>query len=88
MQEKEHKMVAVMLMVLKGRKMKGRRAEMVAIVSLMLLFPVINAWGIDGHHIVCKIAQVLDPLCFCPSLSLSEIFIPCVCFCVVINSHA
>ncbi|XP_059453722.1 endonuclease 2 [Corylus avellana] len=51
-------MVAVMLMVLKGgRKMKCCRAQIVAIVSLMLLFPVINAWGNDGHYIVCKIAQ-------------------------------
>ncbi|GLT69513.1 hypothetical protein SLA2020_416590 [Shorea laevis] len=57
MQEKGHEMVAVMLMVLKGRKMKCCRSQIVAVVSLMLLFPAINAWGIDGHYIVCKIGQ-------------------------------
>lgn len=33
------------------------RTLIVAIVSLMLLFPVMNAWGNDGHYIVCKLAQ-------------------------------
>ncbi|KAB1221073.1 Endonuclease 2 [Morella rubra] len=33
------------------------RVLMIAIVALMLLFPVTDAWGIDGHDIVCNIAQ-------------------------------
>lgn len=35
---------------------------MIAIVALMLLFPGTDAWGIDGHYIVCNIAQVLNHL--------------------------
>ncbi|GMY18374.1 endonuclease 2 [Fagus crenata] len=30
---------------------------LVAIVSVVLLFPVIDAWGNDGHYIVCNVAQ-------------------------------
>lgn len=34
---------------------------------LLLLFPVIHGWGIEGHTTVCRIAQVLN----CPFLILS-----------------
>ncbi|KAJ6356874.1 hypothetical protein OIU78_004879 [Salix suchowensis] len=31
--------------------------NLLTIVSLLLLFPVMNGWGIDGHLTVCRIAQ-------------------------------
>lgn len=37
--------------------MEYSKLQIVAIVSLVLLFPVIDAWGHDGHYIVCSIAQ-------------------------------
>ncbi|KAF5445177.1 hypothetical protein F2P56_034246 [Juglans regia] len=58
-QEKGHpRAVVAILMVFKNRKMKCCRIQILALVSLMLLFPAaIDGWGIDGHYIVCTIAQ-------------------------------
>ncbi|XP_061339492.1 endonuclease 2 [Gastrolobium bilobum] len=37
--------------------MEYYRMQVVAIVSLMLLFPNTQGWGEDGHAIICRIAQ-------------------------------
>lgn len=41
------------------------RIQLVAIVSLMLVFPNTQGWGEDGHAIVCSIAQVSNVLSAC-----------------------
>lgn len=38
------------------------RIQLLAIVSLMLIFPNTEGWGEDGHAIICKIAQVSKTL--------------------------
>lgn len=45
------------------------RSQILALVALFL-FPVAYGWGIDGHLITCRIAQVLD----CPVLKGVYIF--------------
>ncbi|KAK7275267.1 hypothetical protein RIF29_16377 [Crotalaria pallida] len=39
------------------RTMESYKIQLVAIVSLILVFPNTQGWGEDGHFIVCKIAQ-------------------------------
>lgn len=91
-QEKGHpRAVVAILMGFKSRKMKCGRIQILALVSLMLLFPAIDGWGIDGHYIVCTIAQVFNhPLSL--SLSclsfLSAIFMLFLYLCVEMDSHA
>lgn len=38
---------------------KGSKANyMVVAVALLFLFPVAHGWGVDGHLIACRIAQL------------------------------
>ena len=38
--------------------MEGYRVQLLAIFSLVILFPSAIAWGDNGHAIVCRIAQI------------------------------
>ncbi|GAV66294.1 S1-P1_nuclease domain-containing protein [Cephalotus follicularis] len=39
--------------------MEGCRIHILVSVSLMLMFPVVYGWGVDGHLITCTIAQTM-----------------------------